>query len=269
MQRSSWPLKSGVDENVRAYFNQKNSLRVENDVILLLRDGATRVVMPKCLQGQVLQLLHESHWSITRMKQMARRYVWWPNINNDIEKLVQRCVVCRQTAKAAGAKYQPWPKTEKPWERIHLDFAGPFLGTMWLVCVDAHSRYPYAAMLNIGQTNAKATIDALNHLFAIEGLPDTIVTDNGSQFTSQEFQTFCAQFGVVHLTSPVFHLASNGEAERFVQTFVLASYRCSPHPSLNWRTPAEVLQGRQPKNLLCLFSPSQTHTKHNDAHTHI
>ena len=143
-------------------------------------------------------------------------------------------------------------------------------------------------MLNIGQTNAKTTIDTLDHVFAIEGQPDTIVTDNGSQFTSQEFQTFCAQFGVVHLTSPVFHPASNGEAERFVQTFknglkknieggrelisslriVLASYRCSPHPCLNCRTPAEVQHGRQPKNLLCLFSPSQTYTKHNDA-THI
>ena len=102
---------------------------------------------------------------------------------------------------------------------------------------------------------------------------DTIVTDNGTQFTSQEFQRFCIQHQIKHLTSPVFHPASNGEAERFVQTFkkglnknceegrdligairvVLASYRTSIHPCLNWHTPAEVLHGRQPKCLLSLF----------------
>ena len=110
-------------------------------------------------------------------------------------------------------------------------------------------------------------------IFAIERLPDTIVTDNGTQFTSQEFQRFCIQHQIEHLTSPIFYPASNGEAERFVQTFknglnknceegrdligaicvVLASYRTSPHPCLNWRTPAEVLHGRQPKCLLSLF----------------
>ena len=111
-------------------------------------------------------------------------------------------------------------------------------------------------MQNVGQTTAKETISALQQVFAIEGLPDTIVTDNGTQFTSQEFRRFCIQHQIKHLTSSVFHPASNGEAERFVQTFknrlnkncdkegdligairvVLASYHTSPHPCLNWRT---------------------------------
>ena len=48
-------------------------------------------------------------------------------------------------------------------------------------------------MQNVGQTTAEETISALQQIFAIEGLPDTIVTDNGTQFTSQEFQRFCIQ----------------------------------------------------------------------------
>ena len=74
-------------------------------------------------------------------------------------------------------------------------------------------------MQNVGQTTAKETISALQQIFAIEGLLDTIVTDNGTQFTSQEFHRFCIQHQIKHLTSPVFHPMSNGEAERFVQTF--------------------------------------------------
>ena len=81
------------------------------------------------------------------------------------------------------------------------------------------------------------------------------------------FEEFCDNLNFKHLISPIFHPASNGEAERFVQTFkrsleknvqggkslieavrfVLATYRNSPPPSLDWRTPAEVLHGWQPK----------------------
>ena len=112
-------------------------------------------------------------------------------------------------------------------------------------------------------------------------MPDTIVIDNGTQFVSKVFENFCVKFNIVHLTSPVFHPASNGEAERFVQTFkhgidenvkggkslvdsvrfVLSSYRCLPHPCLDWLSPAEVLHGRQPKNLLSLFSPNANNSK--------
>lgn len=277
IQRSNWP-KSLIDRDadVRAFNVMKNSLCVENDVIVLQRDGSARVVIPLALRDNVLTLLHEGHWGITRMKQMARRYVWWPNISSDIEMLVQRCEQCRQASKAPDATYQPWPQTVKPWERIHLDFAGPFLGKMWLVCVDAHSKFPYVAMLNVGQTTTKSTVNSLEHIFSIEGLPDTIVTDNGTQFVSHEFENYCAKLNIRHVTSPVFHPASNGEAERFVQTLkkglsknvgegkelvaslrlVLATYRTTPHPGINWSTPAEVLHGRQPKNLLSLFLPN-------------
>ena len=144
---------------------------------------------------------------------------------------------------------------------------------MWLICVDAFSKYPLIVMLNVGQTTTDHTIDALQQIFAIEGLPDTIVTDNASQFVSSVFEQFCAKFNINHLTSCVFYPASNGEAERFVQTFkrgldknvrgrkslvnsirfMLATYRSSPHPCLNWRSTVEVLHGRQPKSLLSLF----------------
>ena len=210
------------------------------------------------------------------MKQMARRYVWWPNINGVIENsMVQLCEQYLQAAKAPNVTYRPWPQTGKPRERIHLDFAGSFLAKMWLICIDDHSKFPFVVMLNVGQTTSKSTINVLELFFAIERLPDTIFTDNGTQFVSREFEQFCAKFNYRHVASAVFHLASNGETKKFVQSFkkgitkhigkkrelvsalciVMASYRTSPHPWLNWSTPAEVLHGRQPKNLLSLFSP--------------
>ena len=274
-RRGSWPNFSRLSADLIPFYNQKKSLCIVDDMLLLQRHGSTRVVIPSILRDEVLHLLHEGHWGSTRIKQMARRYVWWPKVNDDVENLVRNCKICRLSAKAPPADFKPWPKPTKAWERLHLDFAGPFLGKMWLIVVDAFSKYPYVVMLNVGQTTADHTIDALQQIFAMEGLPDTIVTDNGTQFVSSVFENFCIKFNIKHLTSPAFHPASNGEAERFVQTFkrgveknvkgknslvaavrfVLSTYRCSPHPCIDWRSPAEVLHGRQPKNLLSLFLP--------------
>ena len=84
-----------------------------------------------------------------------------------------------------------------------------------LICVDAFSKYPYVTMLNVGLTTSKHTNNVLEQIFAIEGLPDTNVTDNGPQFVSNEFDDFCVHFNINHLTSPVFHPASNRKAKRF------------------------------------------------------
>ena len=122
-------------------FFKKNSLRVESDLVLLQHQGVTQIVIPSSLRRDILHLLHEAHWVAIRTKQMARRYVWWPNINGDVKNLVQNCFICRQTAKAPVAEFKSWPQKRKPWERIHLDYAGPFYDKMWLICVDLFQNF--------------------------------------------------------------------------------------------------------------------------------
>ena len=57
---------------------------------------------------------------------------------------------------------------------------------MWLICIDAHSKYPFVVMRNIGQTPYKNTIDSLQKIFLLVGLPATIVTDNRGRFVSDK-----------------------------------------------------------------------------------
>ena len=100
------------------------------------------------------------------------------------------------------------------WSRIHLDFAGPFLGRMFLVLVDAHSKWIDVQMMT--SITSTKTIEKLWIIFADHGLPRKVVTDNGSSFTSEEFKSFLSQNGIVHVTTAPL---SNGLAERAVQTF--------------------------------------------------
>ena len=275
-----WPHQTGNTE-LTWFAARKHSIAVHDDVLFLQNDGFSRVIVPNALRSRLLSLLHDSHWGISKMKQMSRRYIVWPSLNRDIENLVKSCDACRRVSKSPDQQYRDWPRTKESFERIHLDFAGPVMNKMFLVAVDAHSKYPFVTILDIGMTTSKRVIASLREIFSLEGLPVTIVTDGGPQFTSNEFEDFCSKLGICHIVSPSFHPASNGEAERFVQTLkqglaknhspgedisaalcnLLATYRCTPHPSLDWKTPAEALHGRQPRNLLTLCSaPAKSHT---------
>lgn len=286
--QQGWPVIKPDDKELGTFWIHRDSLQLEQGVLLLIREQTSRVVIPRSLQCRILDTLHSSHWGVVKVKQLARRYVWWSTINTDIELAIKSCEVCQESAAAPGQKFQSWPKTDKPWERIHLDFAGPFRGKMWLICIDACSKFPYIGRMEIGQTTSRQTVQVLKDIFAIEGVPATIVTDNGPQFSSQEFTNFCNSFHINHVLSPPYHPPSNGEAERFVRTFkssvdknceggasldesirlTLASYRTIPHPALEWKTPAEVLHGRQPRGLLSLLQPTNhKYPKHDKPQT--
>ncbi|XP_055913593.1 uncharacterized protein K02A2.6-like [Eupeodes corollae] len=272
--RHGWPDSSKlIDKQLKPYFDRRYSLLIENNIILLQAEHV-RVVVPASQQPNVLKLLHDGHWGITRMKQLSRRYCWWPFIDKAITERAAKCIQCQETSSSPRKEYSSWPSPDHAWQRIHLDFAGPFLGHMWLVCIDAFSKFPF--VVKMSTTTSSATISILKGIFALEGLPDTIVSDNGRQFVSHEFEQFCSSNGIQHLTSAPFHPASNGEAERFVRTFKtslkkimeggedlnnallhhLSTFRSTPNP-VTGKSPAEILHGRQPKIPLALMFPRQ------------
>ena len=205
------------------------------------------------------------------MKMLARGYVYWTNINRDIEETVGRCCNCQEAAKMPiKTELNSWAKETKPWERIHIDYAGPLNGKMYLVVVDAYSKWP--EVFEMSSSSTSATLRELRLLFARFGNPRVIVSDNGTQFTAIEFQEFCQKQGIEHVRSPPFHPQSNGQAERFVDTLkrtlqkikeggtteklaeFLQCYRRTPSTSVPGNlSPAEVFLGHQIRTPLMLL----------------
>ncbi|KMQ86948.1 hypothetical protein RF55_13921 [Lasius niger] len=182
--------------------------------ILLRKD---RVVIPEALRDRVLKELHAGHIGIVRMKGLGRNYVWWRGMDRDIENAVQSCKEC--------SRFQNNPRpvplhhcepTVEPFQRIHIDFAGPFLGHNFLVCVDSHTKWPEVFVMN--NITATSTIEKCREIFSRFGIPQMLVTDNGRTFIAQEFQEFVKANGVIHKRSVPYRPATNGLAERFVQT---------------------------------------------------
>jgi len=275
---SGWPAQT--EEQFRVFAARKNELSVENDCLL----WGTRVVIPPTLETKVLELLHgETHVGMAQMKSQARSWVWWPQIDAEIEKRVRCCYTCQKhRIKSAKAPLFPWEWPEEPWKRVHLDFAGPFLGHMYLIATDAHSKWMEVKVMN--KITASDTILALREIFSTLGLPEIIVTDNGPSFTASDFRTFMSLNGIKHITVSPYHPSSNGLAERSVQTFkramvkiksgsvreklckFLTKYRCTPH-STTGLSPAELLFGRNIRTHLDLLHPClhNTVSKHQQA----
>ena len=130
---------------------------------------------------------------------------------------------------------------------------------MFLVLIDAHTKW-----LEVFQVSSATSSETIRHLrttFARFGLPHTVVTDNGSCFTSEEFETFLTKNGVRHVKTAPYHPSSNGQAERAVQVFkngfkklkdgtisdrlarFLFLYRYTPHCTTGL-PPAELMFGR-------------------------
>ena len=169
----------------------------------------TRAVM----RQYILKELHQSHPGIVRMKSLASLC---PGIDKDIEQMVRSCDSCNQQRdNTPHAPLHPWEYPSKPWPCLPADFAGPFFGRMWLIVVDARTKWPEVFQLK------KATSGtALIAIFSRFGLPEIIVTDNGSQFTSDQFKAFCNKNGIRHVRVAPYHTTSNGKTECFVKTFM-------------------------------------------------
>ena len=210
-QRHGWPKK--LSEELQHYHRRREELSAEGSCLL----WGGRVVIPKKLRPRVLEELHRGHPGVVRMKQLARSHTWWPGIDAQIEDAVRACEPCQQYRKAppvAPLHAWSWPST--PWDRIHVDFLGPFVGKMMMVVTDAHSKWPEVVIMH--RTTAVSTIEALRNIFARNGLPRHLVSDNGPQFISDEFKHFMRSNGIRHSRTTPYHPASNGAAERLVQS---------------------------------------------------
>ena len=256
-----------TDRDLKPYQQRKDELSVHDGCVL----WGSRVVVPPAGHTRVVDQLHEGHLGISRMKNLARSFVWWPLMDQDLEDKAKSCDSCQRTRhQPPPAPLHPWEWPPRPWARLHADYAGLFLGKMFLIVVDAYSKW--LEVKPVASASSATTIEQLRSIFATHGLPEMLVTDNGSIFTSAEFQEFTKLNGIRHVKSAPYHPASNGLAERAVQTFkesmkkntqesidtrvarFLFRYRLTPHTTTGI-APAQLLFGRRPRSHLDLLKP--------------
>ncbi|XP_023222220.1 uncharacterized protein K02A2.6-like [Centruroides sculpturatus] len=240
-----------------------------------------RVIVPKSLQPAVLQELHSTHIGIVRMKALARNYCYWRNIDSDIENTVKSCKECCDIKKnPTKAPIHKWETPTRNWQRIHIDYAGPFINHYFFIVVDAKSKWP-EIFYTKKAPDTSITIHFLREVFARFGLPEILVSDNASIFKSQEFQEFCSRNGIRQSLIAPGHPATNGQAERYCHT-LKTHLKCMKHetgtlhqklhellfryratPLSNGKSPAENLLGHTIRTKLDLLKPQAQASERN------
>ncbi|UYV76722.1 K02A2.6-like, partial [Cordylochernes scorpioides] len=259
LQRPSTSQKVNQDE-----------LSVQNG--LLMR--SCRLFIPASMKLEILDKLHAGHFGITKTRLCARETVWWPGIPEEIAETVRKCSVCIQEAVSKHEPLIPTNFPTRPWQKIGMDLF-KFENKWYLVVIDYYYRFP--EMIQLDRLTANVVVRNCKSIFARHGIPETVVSDNGTQFgAAREFTNFARQYGFTHVTSSPRFPQSNGMAEAGVKiaklilkknqdpSLGLLEYRSTPLE--NGYSPAELLMGRKLRTTLPI-APENLNPKLVDSQT--
>ena len=219
-----------TDPQIRALQSSPTSSLVVEAIPLanssdpLLCDTSTtsqRPLVPLQWRRVVFDSLHGlSHPGIrATQKLITARYVW-PGINTDVRRWTRSCIQCQRAKiqRHTTAPVSPFPTPDVRFDTIHVDLVGPLPPsrgfTYLLTCIDRFTRWPEAIPLTT--ITAEAVAQALlSGWIARFGIPSTIVTDRGRQFTSRLWQALMTLLGSKRTRTTAYHPQSNGMVERF------------------------------------------------------
>ena len=154
------------------------------------------------------------------MKSLARTIVWWTKIDADLEAKVKQCNQCQLSRPSSlVVSMHPWVWPEHAWQHFVWTMLIQQIAKCFLLVVYAYSKWMEVEIVN--SATSQATIECLRMIFARFGLPEMMVTDNGTCFTSIEYQEFVEHNNIRHIRIAPYHPSLNGPAERAVQTFKL------------------------------------------------
>ena len=211
--RNGWPEKiDQIPKPLRPYWSMKDLLSINDGMIL----KGTAILIPKKLQNMILDKIHNSHQGQEKCLLVAKDNVFWLGMTKEIVQKVKACPTCNKYARSQTNEPLLQPKLpERPFEKLAADLFH-LNGQEFLLMTDYYSKMPFVKTLT--STTSAAVINYMQSVFAIHGIPKTLITDNAKQFASTEFNDFTTEWDIEHITSSPYFPKSNGFIERMVQT---------------------------------------------------
>ncbi|KAL8605940.1 hypothetical protein ACOMHN_024764 [Nucella lapillus] len=234
----------------------------------------TQICVPKSLRANLLQLAHDmpmgGHLGTNKTLKRLHKDFYWPGLTADVKMYCRSCPVCQKTMNKGRVPPVPvvhTPVVGEPFDKVGVDIIGPILpasdrhNRYVLVQVDYVTRYPEAIPMK--SIEAENVAEKLIEMWSQTGIPKTVVTDQGLQFTSHIMKSVYRLLGIQGCTTTPYHAMANGLVEQFNQTLkkmkrvakekprdwdkwipaALFAYREVPQASTGF-SPFELLYGR-------------------------
>ena len=238
------------------------------------QDAIEQIILPKECRRAVLQLAHTiplgGHLGKKKTSAKIMKRFYWPTLYRDVEDFCRSCAKCQKAGhrRVRRAPLVPLPIIAEPFERIAMDVVGPLprsrAGHRYvLVVCDYATRYPEAVAMR--SVDAENVAEELVRIFSRVGIPKEILTDQGTNFTSELLAEMYRLLHINGLRTSPYHPQTDGMVERFNGTlkemlrkcaiedgkdwdrllpYVLFAYREAPHESTGF-SPFELLYGRE------------------------
>ena len=209
--QEGWPNLRNLTGPVKQYFPCKSELTVNNGILL----KGNRLIIPPAQCPKIIEKLHAGHQGFTKCQRRAKESVWWPQIRQDIDLKVSKCIVCSKYRLQKAEPLMPTSFPDRPWQKVGIDIF-EWKKSTYLLAIDYYSRYIEVAKLT--STTSKAVVQHLRSIFSNHGIPENVISDNSPQFSSSCFQSFSKEYGFTHSTSSPKYPQANGAAEQAVKT---------------------------------------------------
>ena len=252
--QNGWPERHKIEPSLKPYWKVQKELTIHDSLQLFQK----RIVVPASLQRETLLKFHQGHQGLQICRLRAQYSVWWPDISKQIKELIEQCSECVKNCAPCCESLMPTPLPDFPWQKVAMDLF-TLDGFCYLIIVDFFSRYP--EVIKLRTTTSSSIIEAVKAVFSRHGIPETVLSDNGPQFSSMEFAKFASDYSFHHIPSSLHFPQSNGLAERTVQIvknllkgssdpyLAILSYCSTPFPLCNL-SPAQLHMGRQLRTTL-------------------
>ena len=172
-------------------------------------------MVSKALRKRMLQALHASHKGIESTLRRARETIYWPNMKSDIKDFTSKRETCasystRQQKETLISHEVP----DRPCAKISTDLFN-LDHKNYILTVDYFSGF--FEIDRLYDQKVSTVIRKLKTHMARHGIPDELLADSGSRYTSREFKSFAKEYNFNHMTTSPYHHQSNGRAESAVK----------------------------------------------------
>ena len=270
------PSKLSQNHPSRAYKSIWNDVSLFDDQPLLVYQGHRIVVPPSC-RARILDILHKPHVGQTKTKKNAQQLYFWPGMTNDIKNVVEKCDECRQRLNMRADEPLQQTAAEYPFQMVSLDLFAA-LNQIFLITADRYSGMVYVDKLR-SETTAAIVTKLEQRFDDMATRPQTIRSDGGPCFRSQEFKAWCADLGIAMEQMSGKNSPSNGHAEASVANAKHLLLKCGKYtqafhsrlrewlncPRADGYSPAQMLYGFRQKGDLPALPSAYNRINHEDA----
>lgn len=199
--------------------------------------------IPNALINDVLHRAHDppdsAHCGTARLIAKLKRYLFWPGMVTQIRNFVANCSICKSTKSANMILRPPMGKpmsSDRPFQKLYLDILGPYPRSKsgnigLLIVVDHNTKFHFLQPLK--KFTSSKICEFLENVFYTFGVPETVLTDNGSQFKSGCFKAFLTQFGVSQICTAIYSPQANA-SERLNRSVLAAIRAYIGKEHINW-----------------------------------